>query len=217
MLPIELMSQAAEDLRYLLDRGYSRASSVKVVGDHFALGKLERIALYRCVHSSGEARRRSSKLLLPEELQGRRLALDGFNVMWTIYWAIGGHPLLLCDDGVVRDITVDRGRPSIEKAGVVAGPLISALCALSPSSVVMVFDEQISNSGEVSSYLGERLRSSGIDCRFVDVDAPQTIEISRTDGVACSSDSIVIDKAKEAFDIAGFAVINVLGTRPTKI
>jgi len=81
----------------------------RVVGDHFALGKLERIALYRCVHSSEEARRRSSKLLLPERLQGRRLALDGFNVMWTIYWTIGGHPLLLCDDGVVRDITVDRG------------------------------------------------------------------------------------------------------------
>ncbi len=216
MLPIELMSQAAEDLRYLLNRGYSRASSVKVVGDHFALGKLERIALYRCIHPSEEARRRSSKLLRPEQLKGRLLALDGFNVMWTIYWAIGGHPLLLCDDGVVRDITVDRGRPSIEKAGVVAAPIISALCTLSPSSVVMVFDEQISNSGDVSSYLSGRLRSSGIDCTS-STSRTADLDISRIDGVACSSDSIVIDKAKEAFDIAGFAVINVLGTRPTKI
>jgi len=216
MLTLELKSQAAEDLRYLLNRGYTRESTVRFVGDRFALGKPERIALYRCVHPSGEARRRSSKLLMPEHLRGRRLALDGFNIMWTIYWAINGHPLLLCDDGVVRDITVARGRPSVEKAGAVAGPLISAISALSPSSVAMVFDKQISNSGAVSAYLNERLLSSGIDSRS-STSRTADLEISRTEGVACSSDSIVIDKAREAFDLAGYAVVRILGMLPTKI
>ncbi len=216
MLTLELKSQAAEDLRYLLNRGYTRESAVRFVGDRFALGKPERIALYRCVHPSGEARRRLSKLLMPEHLRGRRLALDGFNIMWTIYWTINGHPLLLCDDGVVRDITVARGRPSVEKAGAAAGPLLSALSALSPSSVALVFDEQISNSGEVSAYLNARLLSSGIDSRS-STSRTADLEISRTDGVACSSDSIVIDKAREAFDLAGYVVVRILGMLPTKI
>jgi len=216
MLTLELKSQAAEDLRYLLNRGYTRESAVRFVGDHFALGKPERVALYRCIHTSEEARRRSSKLLTPENLRGRLLAIDGFNIMWTIYWATNGHPLLLCDDGVVRDITVARGRPSVAKARMVAGPLLSAISALSPSSVSMVFDEQISNSGEVSAYLNERLLSSGIDSRS-STSRTADLEISRTDGVACSSDSIVIDKAREAFDLAGYTIVRILGLLPTKI
>ncbi len=216
MLTLELNKQAAEDMRHLLNRGYSRASAVRFVGDRFALGKPERMVLYRCIHPSEESQRRSSKLVKPEMLRGRAMALDGFNVMWTIYWAINGHPIFLCDDGIIRDITVARGRPSIEKAGGTVNPLTAALSDLSPSSVNLIFDEQISNSGAVSAYINERLNSAGIESRS-STSRTADFDISRAKGVVCSSDSIIVDKAKEAFDLAGFVIVRVLGMRPIKI
>ncbi len=216
MLTFDLKKQAVDDARYLLNRGYSRKSAVRFVGDRFALGKPERLALYRCVHSEEESSRRSSKLVEPERIRGRALVVDGFNILWTVYWAIHGHPLFMCDDSFIRDITVARGRPSVEKAESVFNPLASALLGLCPSSVTIVYDGQISNSGVVSSYVDRHLKSTGVNSRSF-TSRTADLEIIKTEGVVCSSDSVIIDKCREAFDLAGFVVVGILGVHPTKI
>ena len=39
---LKILAEAGGDLRYLLDRGYNRSSSLKLVGDKYRLNKAER-------------------------------------------------------------------------------------------------------------------------------------------------------------------------------
>ena len=52
------LRQATADLGWLLSRGYPRESSLKLVGDRYALVSRQRIAVARCAASDQDAARR---------------------------------------------------------------------------------------------------------------------------------------------------------------
>jgi hypothetical protein len=95
---------ASEDYRFLLDRGYPPEASLTLVGNRYDLPFGQREMLRRSVVSRNIAEDRGKKLLSIEELEGRTLAVDGFNVLITLEGVLEGRPLVLADDGVVRDI-----------------------------------------------------------------------------------------------------------------
>lgn len=75
-----------------------------MVGDRYALRDRQRMALQRCAAGHEESRRRRSSAVEASALEGRTVAVDGYNVLLTLEAALSGGVLLLARDGAVRDL-----------------------------------------------------------------------------------------------------------------
>ncbi len=207
---------AAADLRYLLTRGYGRISSVKFVGDKHRLDKAQRLILYRGVYPTEAAAAHSGKLVGPEAVSGRRLAIDGYNVLITISGAVSGTPVFLCDDGLVRDSSEMHSSASREDLTRPLGPALESLRAIRPSGAFFVFDRLISRSGDLSKKVAQEMRKRGVP-GGASTATSADFEVLERGEVVSSSDSVVIDRAQSVFDLAGYVIRERLGIVLQKI
>jgi len=203
---LEVLREAAVDLRYLLNRGYRKDSALKLVGDKYQLDKNERLVLYRSIYSKNEVDRVREKMLESSMLAGRELWIDGFNVLNTVEAALKGRLLILCDDGVVRDFSQIYGRYRFSQLTLSSLQLIvEELKALYPSYVKMFYDSQVSKSGEIAKRTREVISSLGLRG---DAETIKTVDsvLSKTDAVACTSDSVILSASRYIFDLAGYVI-----------
>ncbi len=63
--------QAIEDYRYLKNRRYPDKAALKLVGDRWRLGTLQRNCLFRAVFAEEDCRLRRAKLVEPAAATGR--------------------------------------------------------------------------------------------------------------------------------------------------
>lgn len=104
-LQSEVLAEAAKDFRYLLNRGYPRKASLELVGNRYQLLSDHRHLLHRGIFSDADSQSRLKKIVSLKDIQDQNLAIDGYNVIITIEAALSGRPLVLGDDGFVRDIS----------------------------------------------------------------------------------------------------------------
>ncbi|MCG8584816.1 MAG: DUF434 domain-containing protein [Pirellulales bacterium] len=93
------LREAANDLAWLFNRGYASASALKIVGDRYALIARQRTAVARCACSDEATARRQQRQITSEELAGRRLWIDGYNVLTSVEAALSGGVILHARDG----------------------------------------------------------------------------------------------------------------------
>ena len=100
------LNAAAQDLVFLMERGYDTKSASTFVGNHHLLSERQRLALARIVSTSSAVQARKQKELLqaPDSL-----VLDGFNTIITLEVALSGSLLLEGMDGMLRDLAGLRG------------------------------------------------------------------------------------------------------------
>src|SRR2546423_1525460 len=101
---LKRMRAAAEEIVFLLGRGYPMATAVDLVGNHHQLEARQRLALQRMLCSSEQRTRRAARALERTAATGRMLLVDGFNLIITIEVALSGGLILDCADGTVRDL-----------------------------------------------------------------------------------------------------------------
>jgi len=213
---LSVRREAVEDLRYLLGRGYGRISAVKFVGDKYVLDKSQRLLLYRGVYPPEGASDHQRKIVAPTDIVQSALSIDGFNVLWTVDGALKGRPLFLCDDGFVRDISAIHG--SITQ-GDILKPLeliIVVLKELNPKNVHFVFDRLISRSGEISRDVKRLLSSTSLK-GDASTATSADFEVLRKGEIVATSDSIIIEKASRAFDLAAYVITKQLRLAIPKI
>jgi hypothetical protein len=202
------LGEGAEDFRYLLGRGYPRKNSLELVGNRYNLKKDERELLHRGIFAPGDAARRRRKLLGLEAIEDADVAVDGYNVLITVEAAICQKPLILADDGLIRDIW---GVSSAYKMRDVTFRTIDLITEVfeghHPKSVVFLFDSPISKSGDLARYVVDRLRRGGLAGEARAVRVPESILIGYP-GVVATSDSAIIDRVKDVIDLAGHVIRN---------
>ena len=206
---------AVQDYRLLLDRGYSSAASLKLVGDRYALDKAARTVLFRGVLSgdlSDAIAARLARTLPP----GARLAVDGYNILFTLLNYRRGHPLFIATDGLLRDAGGAHGRiPDLGLFLECARAAVQRLSALGVSHAEVYLDSPVSGSGGHAEILRDLLAQEGISGRVetaVSADGPvQNFEGDATAGFAAgnvvgfaaTSDSAVAAAARSpVFDLA---------------
>jgi hypothetical protein len=200
--PSPAIFAAAEDLRYLLNRGYSRDRALLLVGDRHQLSKTDRLLLYRSVYASSVSKMIRSKQLPASLLQGMPTHIDGYNVLITVETGLRNGPLVVGDDGMLRDLA---GRySSFSPTGFTDEAvhlIFLALAEIHPQRIHILFDRPISQSGELAAKCGELLTHHGLNglcetSRTVDKDLMQV------NGVVCSSDSVILKAAEKVFDLS---------------
>ncbi|MBN1846605.1 MAG: DUF434 domain-containing protein [Sedimentisphaerales bacterium] len=153
---IETLRRAVRDYGRLLGEGYAPTSSLKLVGDHFDLTRRQRLAVMRSACPEPDRLQRRAKQIPRADLAGRRLWLDGYNVLTTVEAALAGGVILIGRDGCCRDLAGMHGTyrkvaetlPTIGLAG-------EFLAELGLDGCRWYLDRPVSNSGRLKALLEE--------------------------------------------------------------
>lgn len=200
-IPEPALREAAADARFLLGRGYPRQRALDLVGDRHGLNARDRQLLRRGALDPALAQARRAKMLPLAALASQAVALDGHNQIITLEAALKGEPLVLADDGAVRDIQGLGPRhapgPHSERA---ARLLLAALAEA--AWVLILLDAPLSKSGELAARLRVIMAELGLAGQAQAVPAPER-QLLAHPGPVASSDGALIDAVARPVDLAG--------------
>jgi hypothetical protein len=200
--PISLQ-QAAQDFRYLLNRGYPRENSLTLVGNRYDLPRRERQLLHRGVFAGSVAAARQAKRWQLADLAGQPLAVDGHNVLITLESAIQGLPLVAADDGFIRDVSqlsrAYRDSPVTRQALALIAVYLSRH---HPGPLTILYDAPMKRSGELAHQTREIFAAQGLYAEARAVPVPER-ELLEFPGPVATSDTHLIDAKEVVVDLAG--------------
>lgn len=195
------MKDAVHDLRFLLNRGYNRNSAVNFVANKYKLGIKDRNFLVRAVFSESEAKEHGKKRIDIKKIKGKKVTIDGYNVLITVESILKGREVILCDDGFVRDTSATFGKYRLSKVTLPAiEKIIRILKENSVGKVLFIFDSQVSFSGELCRLIREKLAEHSLTG---DATTSKSVDyiITKSRGIVCTSDRAIVKKAAKVLDI----------------
>jgi len=198
------LQEAAEDFRYLLNREYPRKAVLELVGNRYGLTFDERHLLHRGIFTNTNSKVRRKKKITTREVRNRDLAIDGHNVVITIEAGLSGRPLILGDDGFIRDISGLSGNfRKSKKTEETLHLILNALKMLKPRQTLFLFDAPMSMSGKLAQEVRGRLKSENLPGDALAVKIPEKVLIGFP-GVIATSDTAIIDQSKMVLDLAAY-------------
>ena len=193
----EKMNAAAQEMVFLMNRGYDTKSASTLVGNHHLLSARQVWAWAR-IASTGPAwvgRERKRLLQAPESL-----VLDGFNTIITLEVALSGSLLLEGMDGTIRDLAGLRGSYRIvDKTVGAVELLLDRLEELRVKSALFYLDQQVSNSGRLRGLLLDKSEGRSLQVQ-VELHPGVDSILSRMENVV-TADAIILDKCGSWFNL----------------
>ena len=198
--------EAAQDFRYLLSRGYPRLGALTYVGNRYQLPKQDREIMGRGVYPGHEALARRKRLLPPDRIARRAVAVDGYNVIITLESAFYGRPLIECDDGPIRDASwVSNSYRASDVTDQVLEMIMDHLRGLGALSIVFLLYSSMSMSGELAMHINAMLSGRDLMGRAQALPNPAK-ELAEFPGIVATSNSVLIERVAEPFDLAGHII-----------
>src|SRR4030042_2819968 len=201
----EDFESSAIDYLYLIEKRYSRKSSLKIVGDRYRLNSDQRSVLQRGVIKRKIAIERERKFVKEENLFFNCLVIDCYNVLITIISYLTGKFLYISNDGFLRDTS--EAHSNIKKFSI--NTIVKAfyllfeyIKELDLSEVIFFLDSPVSNSAKLSNKINSLLDLNNLEGYAQVVRSADHYIINGSDGMAATSDSVIIDKKMEVFDLA---------------
>ena len=193
---------AVEDYSLLLTKGYAEKSSLKLVGDKFALTERQRIAVMRSACSDQHLASRKEREIKITELAGQMIALDGYNVLITIEAAMSGGIIFKGRDGCLRDLASIHGTYRKVTETIPAVELIGAfLKETGINKCLWLLDSPVSNSGRLKTLIRELAEKNGWEWEIKLTISPDA-ELIKGDCPAATSDSVILDGCKRWVNLA---------------
>lgn len=197
---MERIREAVKDLRFLLGRGYPRTSAVTFISNHYRLPSSERHLLWRCVFADDEIRAHMERRVRLGKIKGKRLGVDGYNVLITVESILSGRMVVRCDDGFIRDLRAVFGKYRISRTTRRAlMEILGTIRRGKPREAFIFYDRQVSRSGELASMTRRLMEELGIPGDAAAVGAVDYL--LRDFEVVATSDGAIIGKARAVWDI----------------
>ncbi|MBN2474863.1 MAG: DUF434 domain-containing protein [Pirellulales bacterium] len=202
-----VLREAASDLCWLLSRGYRAQSSLKLVGDRYDLVARQRTAVGRCCCGDASAIDRRNRQLGAQQISGRPLRLDGYNVLTTVEAALAGGIVLPGRDGAYRDMASMHGSyRKVAETRPALGLLGHVLTGLQTGECLWYLDRPVSNSGRLKGVMEELAAAHGWPWRIELAPNPDHL-LAETDQVAVTADSGILDRCKAWFNLARETIV----------
>lgn len=199
---LPLLRSALADLTWLLTRGYSHRSALKLVGDRHALTERQRTAVMRSACSDQALTDRQAREVNVTALAGNRLLLDGYNVLTTVEAALAGGVVLVGRDGCFRDMASMHGSFKTVQETIPAISLIGeTLAGLATGQIHWYLDRPVSNSGRLMNLIQQTAVEHRWDWQVELVQSPDAV-LSRTTEIIATADSAVLDRCGRWFNLA---------------
>ena len=156
----KLLRKAQQDILYLLEHGYKVQGASTFVGNHYMLSERQRLAIVRAGAVEESLRNREEKRLRKEQI-GKKLFIDGLNIIITLEVALSHSTLIHCMDGTIRDLAGLRGTYRlIDKTDEAIRLIGRKLQELKVEEVIFYLDAPVSNTGRLKQRLLELLKNN---------------------------------------------------------
>ena len=193
---------ALGDFCLLLTKGYADKSALKLVGDRFSLTERQRVAVMRSACSDQQLASRNARRIELEELAGRPLAIDGYNLLITVEAAMSGGLIFKGRDGCCRDLASIHGTYRKVAETIPAVQLIGEfLKDAGAGNTLWLLDSPVSNSGRLKTLIRELAEQNRWDWEIRLSISPDA-ELKKTDAVVASSDSVILGECKTWTNLA---------------
>jgi hypothetical protein len=186
--------EACRDYAYLMNRQYPERGAIKMVGDRYRLTRDQRTVLYRGISSGERSALRSSWIV--QEMKGRTLAVDGYNVLFSLLNYRLGRFTFISTDNLLRDAGSLHGRLRDQKTfHECVALLMDFLVTLQPSSVDVFLDSPVSHSEKHAQVILEMLEQCHLrgSCQVIH-SADFALKHFPYE-VLATSDTVIIEKA----------------------
>lgn len=209
MLP--KLRKAAEEVYFLLNRGYPVTSTTRFIGDHYQLSERQRFALARTVSPEESIRSRKSREVT--DVSGKTLYIDGFNVIIGLEIAYSDSMLFRCMDGTVRDLAGLHGTYRlIPQTDLAIQALLVSLGELHVEKAVIFLDQPVSNSGRLRQRILEFAEQIPF---YLEVEIENPVDaILKTKPLIASADAIILDECSQWFNLVRCVVESQIGAYP---
>jgi len=197
---------AVADLSWLLGRAYGATSALKIVGDHYSLTARQRLAVRRSACSDEAMANRLRRRVEVQQLNGKPVAIDGYNLLITIESALSGGVILGGRDSTFRDLasmhgsyrTMDETIPALEL-------IATTICSLGVTAAWWVLDSPVSNSGRLRKQMLELAGRNGWKWSIDLLHNPDSTLIA-SEGIVITSDSLILDNCSCWVNLARYIV-----------
>ncbi len=186
--------EACRDYAWLMNRHYPERGAIKLVGDRYRLTRDQRTVLYRGI-SSGE-RSTIRKSWLVQETKGLALAVDGYNVLFSLLNYRLGRFTFIATDNLLRDAGSLHGRLRDQNTfRECVALLMDFLVTLQPASVDIFLDSPVSHSEKHAQVVRDMLEQCHLagNCQVIR-SADFALKHMPYD-VLATSDTAIIEKA----------------------
>lgn len=196
------LRSALADFSLLLTKDYADKSALKLVGDKFSLTERQRTAIMRSACSDQQLKNRKNREVKVAELGGKSIAIDGYNVLITIEAAISSACVFKGRDGCLRDLASIHGTYRKVAETIPAVQLIGEfLKKQNVGNCLWLLDSPVSNSGRLKTLISELAQKNNWKWQIKLSISPDA-ELTKTDLIAASSDSVILDGCKSWVNLA---------------
>jgi len=207
---LDRLRAAVADFSMLLTKGYADRSALTLVGDRFSLTHRQRLAVMRNACSDQQLRSRLERRVPVEDLAGRPIAIDGYNLLITIEAAMSGGLIFKGRDGCFRDLASIHGTYRKVEETIPAIRLIGRfLTQIRIAGALWLLDSPVSNSGRLKTLLGQLAVEHNWPWEIRLTISPDA-ELRRTDEIVVSTDSAVLDACQKWTNLAAEIIMREL-------
>ena len=153
---LEKMKTASRHVCYLVNEGYDLKQATTFVGNHYLLSERQRLAIMRSIATQEQMENRKNKQVPLQELSGKEVWIDGFNLVITLEVLLSDSILFSCMDGTIRDLAALRGTyRMIPETDTAVRILFDILRETEVRRVNILLDQPVSNSGRLKTRIVE--------------------------------------------------------------
>lgn len=193
---VDRLVTATSDLCWMLSRGYASKSATELVGNRYGLESRQRIAVGRSACSDAQTEHRSRRSIRLDDVSGKSIWIDGFNLLTTIEAALAGGVVLIGADGAYRDMASMHGSyRRVEETSRAIEIVGDTLQRGAVSDVRWFLDQPVSNSGRLRQMLLDGAQRNGWNWSVELVRDPDVV-LKSCDEIVVSSDRAILDQAR---------------------
>jgi hypothetical protein len=198
-----------EELCYLLDKGYPKKSALTFVANHHKYSESERIILNRVTLPRRLVEQINQNMITdPCKVSSQVICIDAYNLYTTFQSLIDNEPVLLCRDGVFRDIfSILHVKSELKFQDEMVVKFLLSIFELRPQYVFLYFDRQRSKSGIHSLKFQRILDEYKFPGKCIVTKTVDQYLKAQTNGIVFSHDSIILSEALASFDFIKWYVV----------
>ncbi|MDO5150669.1 MAG: DUF434 domain-containing protein [Oscillospiraceae bacterium] len=202
------LRKAAEEVYYLLCRGYPVTNTTRFIGNHYQLSERQRLALARTIAPTDSIISRKNREV--SDIRGETIYIDGFNVIIGLEIAFSDSMLFKCMDGTIRDLAGIHGTYRlIPQTDFAIQALLQTLDELQIQKAVIYLDKPVSNSGRLKQRIYEFAESISFE---LDVQIENPVDaLLKTKPMIATSDAIILDKCNSWFNLVKYIINTKIG------
>ena len=190
----ENFRNACRDYFYLVDREFPERGVLKLVGDRYRLDGDQRTVLYRGISSNKRSEVRKS--LLTNDLEGKELVIDGYNVLFTLLNYRLGRILFISTDNYLRDAGSLHGKLHDENTFEECTDLmLGYLKSKKPASAAIYLDAPVSHSGRHADLINTKLQLNEVPGACYVIRSADWALKQQQSALIATSDTAIIEKA----------------------